>query len=103
LLNILVWRYHFANNKPGKTDGVWHGDEVTFVFGDGKTGLSRLFQPTYAALIRDPANGLSKYWWPKYDYQDKTLVRLAIAPNQKIEADFVQADMYDGTCLPSQV
>jgi hypothetical protein len=31
LLNIPVWRYHFANNKPGKTEGAWHGDEVTFV------------------------------------------------------------------------
>jgi cholinesterase len=101
LLNIPVWRHHLANNKPEKFDGAWHGNEVKFVFGDGKTGLSKLLQPSYAAFVRDPANGLTKMGWPKYDHKGKTLIRLA--PDQKIEADLVQADMYDYNCPPSQM
>ena len=30
--NVPVYRYIFANNKPGATRGATHGDEVSFVF-----------------------------------------------------------------------
>jgi cholinesterase len=116
LNKVPVWRYLFANNKPNTTDGATHGVEVPFIFGDGKAALSKFFQDTWVAFARDPAEALSKLGWPKYDAQGKfchdfgdcglipvgnTLVR--IAKDQKPGVDFVQANMYDGTCGPLRV
>jgi cholinesterase len=64
---VPAWRYHFANNKGGSTSGANHGEEVPLVFGDGLTGLSKLFQDGWGAFVRDPVNGLAKHGWPKYD------------------------------------
>jgi cholinesterase len=68
--NIPVWRYLFANNKPGSSVGARHGEDVPFVFGDG-IGISKLFQSSWAAFVKDPENGLSKLNWPKYDPKGK--------------------------------
>jgi cholinesterase len=54
LHNVPVWRYHFANNKPGSTKGANHGEDVPQVFGDGVTGISKLFQDGWAAFTKDP-------------------------------------------------
>jgi cholinesterase len=113
---VPAWRYLFANNKPGSSQGATHGDEVPYVFGDGKSGLSKYVQGVWAAFAENPTDGLSKLGWPKYDPNGmcprnetdsltrspgKTLVR--IAPDQKVGVDFVQPTMYDGTCPPSRV
>jgi carboxylesterase type B len=63
---VPVYRYIFANNKPGSTKGATHGDEVSFVFGDGKPGFTDVFQPLWAKFVKDPVNGLVTVPWPKY-------------------------------------
>lgn len=45
--------------------GESHGDEVTYVFGDG-TGLSLVCQQAWEAFARDPVNGLLDIGWKKY-------------------------------------
>lgn len=64
---VPVWRYLFAYNKPGSKEGATHGDEVVYVFGDGKSGLSKWFQDSWAAFAESPAEGLTKLGWPQYD------------------------------------
>ena len=63
---VPVWRYVFANNKPGADKGATHGDEVAFLFGDGKEPLSKLFQSAWIAFAEDSVNGLSQLGWPIY-------------------------------------
>jgi cholinesterase len=65
--NVPVWRYLFANNKPGSIQGATHGDDVAYIFGDGRPGLSKLFQDTWGAFVENPAEGLAKIGWPTYD------------------------------------
>ncbi|KAF1807813.1 alpha/beta-hydrolase [Eremomyces bilateralis CBS 781.70] len=101
LLDVPVWRYHFANNPPNSTLGALHGMDVMYVFGDGVEGVSKLLQSSWATFVRDPKKGLSKIGWPKYDPKGNTLVRLAY--NSVPVADFVPATMYDGTCPTSQI
>jgi cholinesterase len=64
--NVPVYRYIFANNKPGSTQGATHGAEISYVFGDGKPGYSDIFQPLWAKFVKDPVNGLEAVSWPKY-------------------------------------
>jgi carboxylesterase type B len=65
--NVPVYRYIFANNKPGDTKGATHGDEIFWVFGDGKPGWTNVFQPLWATFVKDPVNGLERdASWPKY-------------------------------------
>jgi cholinesterase len=66
LLNIPVWRYHFANNKNGSTTGAMHGEDVQWVFGDGMAPLSKLFQRSWGAFVKDPVKGLDRLGWPQY-------------------------------------
>jgi cholinesterase len=114
LHNVPVWRYNFANNKPGETRGAGIGADILAVFTDGTTGFSKVFQPAWAAFVKDPTNGLSKLGWPRYDATGKpsdpqlflktkvlivtgnTLVR--IGHDGALSADFPKANTYDGEC-----
>jgi carboxylesterase type B len=69
LHKVPIFRYLFANNKPGAINGATHGEDLQHVFGNGKSGLSKLFQESWATFAEDPVNGLSKLGWPKYDAQ----------------------------------
>jgi hypothetical protein len=59
LNGVPVWRYLHANAGTGS--------DMQLVFGDGVTGQSKIFQSAWGAFIKDPANGLTKFGWPKYD------------------------------------
>jgi cholinesterase len=70
VINVPVWRYLFANNKPGSSTGAKHGEDVPYVFGNG-TGISKLFQNAWATFAKDPEKGLSKLNWPTYNTKGK--------------------------------
>jgi hypothetical protein len=113
LHNVPVWRYHFANIKPGQSKGAGTDDDVAQVFGDGVSTFSKLFQSAFAGFIRDPQNGLSRLGWPRYDAQGKqwsaidshaqclielgnTLVR--VGQDGVTSVDFPNAHTYDEFC-----
>lgn len=96
LHNVPVWRYHLANNKPGSTKGASLTSDVRAIWGEGTTGISKIFQDAWVAFVKDPDNGLSKIGWPKYEGKGNTLVR--IAHDGKLVADFPLATTYDGLC-----
>lgn len=73
---VPIWRYLFANNKPGVTEGATHGEEVALIFGDGKNGLSKIFQDTWATFAGNPSDGLAKLGWPRYDPRGMCNLRL---------------------------
>ncbi|KAF1986159.1 alpha/beta-hydrolase [Aulographum hederae CBS 113979] len=101
MAKVPIWRYLFANNAPGSTSGATHGDDVPFVFGDGQTGMSRVFQPLWAAFAKDPLNGLKESGWPGYNPAGKTLGRIGY--HRAVSVDYVQPKVYDGVCPPSKV
>jgi cholinesterase len=87
---VPVWRYHFADNKIGTTDGAPHAGDIPYVFDVGirYSGpllsilgaanipeLVPVVQNAWGAFARDPQGGLSRYGWPKYDPEGKTIGR----------------------------
>jgi hypothetical protein len=38
-------------------------------------GLSKIMQSAWAAFVKDPANGLGRLGWPKYDAGGKLCAR----------------------------
>jgi carboxylesterase type B len=72
-LNVPAYRYLFANNKPGATQGATHGDEIPFVFGNRKPGYSDIFQPIWASFAKDPVNGLKSHSWKTYNVKGNSI------------------------------
>jgi cholinesterase len=69
--NVPVWRYIYADNKPGQSTGATHGFDLLHVFGNGQTGMSKVFQSAWAAFAKDPVSGLTKIGWPRYNPEGK--------------------------------
>jgi cholinesterase len=66
LHDVPVWRYHYSGTNGSSTMGATHGADVRLVF-DGDSGLSKVFQTAWGAFAKDPARGLTKLGWPKYN------------------------------------
>ncbi|KAI5358397.1 Putative alpha/Beta hydrolase [Septoria linicola] len=61
--------------------------------------LSRYMMRVYAEFAKDPESGLEKkLGWPKYDPEEKTLVRLGYENSAK--PDFVSPGNYGEVCPP---
>jgi hypothetical protein len=61
--NVPAWRYIQTNAGTGA--------DLSAVLGNGMTGASKTFQSAWATFVKDPANGLTKLGWPKYDATGK--------------------------------
>lgn len=77
--------YLLNADGTSKGSGVYHGSELTAVWGtsedvtlvknsQGLNEMNRFFTKTWSAFIRDPANGLKNFGWPLYDPHENTLV-----------------------------
>jgi carboxylesterase type B len=67
LNNVPVWRFHFAMTGAKSPNGIWHGQDIELVFGDGRNPMNRLVQTAWADFAKDPVNGLAKHKFPRYD------------------------------------
>lgn len=109
-----TFRYRYFGDFPELAlttipdSGAYHASEVLPVFDTVKVGnegaeisgdLVRLgiyLRGMMGMFARDPAEGLVKYGWPKYDVKGETLVRLGwengVGPNPGL------AEVYDADC-----
>lgn len=109
-----AFRYRYFGNFPELAlttvpdSGAYHASEVLPVFGTVEAGsggaevsgdLVRLgiyLRGMMGMFARDPAEGLVRYGWPKYDVEGETLVRLGwengVGPNPGAAA------VYDAGC-----
>jgi cholinesterase len=120
---VPVWTYRYFgnwsnielfppnNDYPGQVisqgSGAYHGSELEMVFGNpsGVSGLPNsraedemicLMQTAWATFARDPANGLTRLGWPKYESRPDSLIRLAY--NNVPHAEFVDPALYFAAC-----
>ncbi|OBT44866.1 hypothetical protein VE00_05016 [Pseudogymnoascus sp. WSF 3629] len=109
-----TFRYRYFGNFPELAlttvpdSGAYHASEVLPIFGTVEAGsggaevsgdLVRMgiyLRGMMGMFARDPAEGLVKYGWPKYDVKGETLVRLGwengVGPNPGA------AKVYDANC-----
>ncbi|KAF2430383.1 alpha/beta-hydrolase [Tothia fuscella] len=108
--NVPVWRYHYSGTGiystipiPGL--GATHGADVKLVLQaqpaiDGPpNALAKIVQTAWASFAKAPSSGLTKFGWPKYDPNGKTLIRLG--DNSGVQPEFTDATTYDHNCPPS--
>jgi len=108
---VPTWRFryfgdwHNARLYPGSK--AYHGSDMEMIIGNsyGVTGippsrderrLTQYMQRAWAAFVRDPQAGLTKYGWPEYDSNEATLVCLGY--NNSPSPSFVLPSVYDRPC-----
>ncbi|KAF2854712.1 cholinesterase precursor [Plenodomus tracheiphilus IPT5] len=111
------YRYHgdwdnlrLYNGSAGlspRGSAAYHGSDLNMVFGTAEdvSGLKntgaedeaiKYIQGAWAAFVRDPKSGLTKYGWPAYSETGKTIVELAV--NNSPTPRFVDPATYDASC-----
>ena len=110
--NVPVWQYRYFgdwdNVRLYPDSGAYHGSDLHMIFGasgdvsgiapsEAEKQTTQLMQHAWAAFCNDPTNGLTKVMnWPKFDPNQKSLIRLAYQNNPK--PDFVKPETYDSPC-----
>ncbi|KAF2134298.1 cholinesterase precursor [Dothidotthia symphoricarpi CBS 119687] len=116
---VPTWRYRYHgdfdnvrlyNSTAGlspRGSGAYHGVDLNSVFGTAEdvSGLEnspaqdatiKYVMGAWGAFATDSKNGLTKYGWPAYSTNGKTLVRLAY--NNSAKPDFIEPITYDAVC-----
>ena len=88
---------------------AYHAADTLLLFGSEKNGAltwqdpgpivleaGRCYRGAVAAFVRDPADGLTKYGWPKYAAQALTLMNLV--KGQMPNATFEGPKMFVAVC-----
>ncbi|KAH7356153.1 cholinesterase precursor [Pyrenochaeta sp. MPI-SDFR-AT-0127] len=116
---VPTWRYRYHggwdnlrlyNGTAGlgpRGSAAYHGVDLNIVFGTATdvSGLPntlaqditiKYIQGAWAAFARDSKYGLTRYGWPAYKKNAKTLVQLAL--NNRVWPNFVDPAVYDAPC-----
>ncbi|KXG46616.1 Carboxylesterase, type B [Penicillium griseofulvum] len=108
--NVPIWRYlyhgNFSNLSPTPWLGAYHGSEVPLIFGNynmstvtpssKEVEASRYMQGGWVAFANNPRTGLSTYGWPRFNFDELTLINLAL--NNTTPAIFTFASSWDNDC-----
>ncbi|KAJ5940611.1 hypothetical protein N7516_000779 [Penicillium verrucosum] len=100
-------RESVSNVSPVAWLGAYHGSEIPIVFGTydkfraippstREVEVSEYMQGAWVAFAKDPSMGLSEYGWPQFNFDEPTLVHLAL--NNTVEAKFTSASPWDTSC-----
>ncbi|KAL4733645.1 Alpha/Beta hydrolase protein [Aspergillus similis] len=92
--HIPTWRYvyhgNFTNLSPRPWLGAYHSAELPILFGTynmttihqppslGEVDVSEYVQGAWVAFAQNHHTGLEKYGWPVFDFNQSTLVNLAV-------------------------
>ncbi|KAH8728583.1 carboxylesterase-like protein [Phaeosphaeriaceae sp. PMI808] len=99
------WENLRLYNTP--SSGAYHGVEINMVIGnsEGVSGiapgaeaveLTKTMQSAWAAFVKDPANGMHTFGWPKYMAAEDTVVQIGSHSTSNVE--FVSPKLYDAVC-----
>ena len=111
-----TWRYRYFGEFPDlqlttfPDSGAWHGSEVPILLdtlweGNGlppptkaELAIGNYMRGAWTAFAKDPKTGLQDYGegWPKYNAEEKTLIRLAY--NDTVGISVVDPSLYDSVC-----
>ncbi|KAJ1713230.1 Alpha/Beta hydrolase protein [Aspergillus flavus] len=110
--DIPTWRYLYHGNWSGLSPtpwlGAYHSSDVPIVFGTynkttinpssspAEVAASKYIQGAWVAFAKDPWNGLSKYGWPQFTSQNRSLVHLAL--DNRVTATIGSAEQWDSHC-----
>ncbi|RDW79102.1 uncharacterized protein DSM5745_05954 [Aspergillus mulundensis] len=110
--HIPTWRYvyhgNFTNLSPRPWLGAYHSAELPILFGTynqttlppppskNEMDASKYFQGAWVAFAKDPHTGLTEYGWPRFSFNERTLVNLAVG--NKPGAVLSSAGKWDGHC-----
>jgi cholinesterase len=107
---VPAWRYRYMgrfNDSLIGGQGAYHLSEVPIVLGTAsrrrgsvtsaeENQLIKNTMTAWSTFAKDPSQGLEKLGWPKYDANQKTLVRLGT--NNTATIEFVSPSVHDTMC-----
>ncbi|CAG7918797.1 unnamed protein product [Penicillium olsonii] len=106
-----VWQSHYfgdwENLRLYPTSGSYHGADLPMVFGtseqvsgipnsDRENEFSRFISSAWVAFATDPNHGLTKFGWPRYNPEEKTLVALAYMKDENFRT--IQSSEVEQRC-----
>ncbi|AEO64661.1 uncharacterized protein THITE_2037188 [Thermothielavioides terrestris NRRL 8126] len=107
-----TWRYRwfgvFPNTELARTppSGAYHSSEMAVLFGNtnqtlvadtqAEPAIGKYMRSAWAAFAKDPANGLSKLGWPRYQAEGETLVRIGF--ENRTGTNLAKGNLYDTGC-----
>jgi cholinesterase len=82
---------------PSCLDTLWEGNGLPPPT-KAELAIGNYMRGAWAAFAKDPKNGLQCYegGWPKYNAEEKTLIRLAY--NDTVGISVVDPILYDSVC-----
>ncbi|KAF4342088.1 triacylglycerol lipase V precursor [Fusarium beomiforme] len=109
--HVPSWAYRYMadwdNTRLFPTSGAYHGVDLHMIFGASgdvsgiapsadQKKLTKLMQNAWFSFSDDPASGLSKLGWPKFNPSGKTLI--VLGNNTEPRVDFVKPSVFDAPC-----
>ncbi|KAJ5328167.1 hypothetical protein N7452_008557 [Penicillium brevicompactum] len=113
--NIPIWRYlyhgNFSSLSPIPWLGAYHGAEIPMLFGTYNLSnvyptsaieakASKYIQGAWVSFAKDPYTGLTRYGWPRFRFNEPTLINIAL--NNSIPAILTSAT-WDQCCEEESV
>ncbi|KAF4448610.1 alpha beta-hydrolase [Fusarium albosuccineum] len=97
-LNSSIWRYRYYGEWPNLNPlpwlGAYHASDIPMVFGTSdlyggsntpeEADWSKYMQAAWAAFTKDPKHGLTRLGWPRYNEDEKTLVKLGVDGSARV-------------------